>query len=141
MEIHFSHVFGTAWISASCEKFKKLLTLKCLVFFPYFFLTMGIHFSHILVIVWISALSKYLRNLYLWNACFFVYFFRIMGIHFSNDLQIVSTSASSKIFRKLINLNCLCFPIRFPYYENSVFSCFRNCIDFYFTRNRGVRDV
>ena len=28
-----------------------------------------------------------------------------------------------------------------PYYENSIFSCFRNCIGFYFTRNRGVRNM
>ena len=39
MEIHFSHVLGTAWISASSEKFQKHLTLKCLcflIFFPYY---------------------------------------------------------------------------------------------------------
>ena len=38
MEIHFSHVLGTAWISASSKKFQKPLTLKCLcfpIFFPY----------------------------------------------------------------------------------------------------------
>ena len=32
MRIHFSHVLGTAWISASSEKFQKHLTLKCLCF-------------------------------------------------------------------------------------------------------------
>ena len=47
METHFSHILGIAWISASNEKSKKPLTLKCLRF-PYSFLTIWIHFFHIL---------------------------------------------------------------------------------------------
>ena len=38
MGIHFSHVLGIVWISASSEKFKKPINLKCLCFpilFPY----------------------------------------------------------------------------------------------------------
>ena len=39
MEIHFSHVLGILWISASPEIFKKPINLKCLYFpipFPYY---------------------------------------------------------------------------------------------------------
>ena len=32
-------------------------------------------------------------------------------------------------------MECLCFSIRFPYYENSLFPCFRNGMDFWFTEN------
>ena len=96
MEILFSHVSGTAWISASSKKFQKHLTLKC-VCFSYFFLTIGIHFSHILGIVWVSA--------------------------------------SPKIFEKSITLECLFFPILSPYYGNSLFPYFGNCMGFCFTQN------
>ena len=58
-----------------------------------------------------------------------------MGIHFSHILGIVRINASHEICKKPIALECLCFPIRFPYYENSVFPCYRICIGFYFTRN------
>ena len=80
MEIYFSHVFGTAWISASSEKYKKLWNVSV---FPYFPLTIGISFSHIFGFVWIIA--------------------------------------SYEICKSPISLECLCFPIRFPYYENSFF--------------------
>ena len=109
MEIHFSYVLGTAWISASSKKFRKPLTLKCLcfeMFEPYIFfisLTMGIQFSNILGVAWINA--------------------------------------SHEMCQKLIALEGLCFPIRFLYYENSVFPCFWNCVAFSFTRNRGVRNM
>ena len=63
---------------------------------------------------------------------FFPYFFRIMGIHFFHVLGIVQISASSKIFKKPINLKCLCFPILFPYYGNTLFPCVGNCMDFCF---------
>ena len=39
MEIHFSHILGIVWISASSEIFKKPINLKCLCFpilFPYY---------------------------------------------------------------------------------------------------------
>ena len=76
---------------------------------------------------------KHLRNPLLWNVCFFFpYFSRFMGIHFSHVLGIVWVSASSKIFKKPINLKCLCFPILFPYYGNTLFPCVGNCMDFCF---------
>ena len=134
MEILFSHVLGTAWISASSEKFQKHLTLKC-VCVLIFFLTMGIYFSHFLGIVWVSASPKIfekpitLECLFLF---FFPYFSRIMGIHFSHVLEIVWISPSIKIFKKPINLKCLCFPILFPYYGNPLFPCVGNCMDFCF---------
>ena len=32
MEIHFSHILGTAWISNLSEKFKKILNFEIFVF-------------------------------------------------------------------------------------------------------------
>ena len=49
MKIQFSHVLGTAWISASSEKFQKHLTLKCLcfpIFFPYCGNSLFSHFGN-----------------------------------------------------------------------------------------------
>ena len=173
MEIHFSHVLGTAWISASSKKFQKPLTLKCLCFpiffpyygnslFPYFGNCMDfcftqniweIHnsgmfvFSHTFSILWEFTFPifwelygfllhpKYLRNLLLWNVCVFPYFSLTIAIHFLHILGIVWISASLKIVEKPITLECLFFPILFPYYGNSLFPCFGNCMDFCFTRN------
>ena len=129
MEIHFSHVLGTTWISASSEKFQKHLTLKCFcfpIFFPYY----GIHFSHILGIVWISALPKIFEKL--WNVFSPPYFSHIMEIYFSHVSGIVWISPQSKIFKKPINLKCLCFPMLFPYYGNPLFPCVGDCMDFCF---------
>ena len=44
-----------------------------------------------------------------------------MGIHFSHILGIVWINVSHEICEKPIALECLCFPIRFAYRENSVF--------------------
>ena len=49
---------------------------------------------------------------------------RNMGIRFSHILGIFLISASPKIFKKLIILECLCFPMLFPHYGDSVFPCF-----------------
>ena len=86
MEIHLSYVLGTAWISAPHKKFKKPLTLKSFLYFPLFFSYNG-------------------------NPIF---------------LGIIWISASPKIFKKLINLKCLCFPILFLYYRNPLFLCFKS---------------
>ena len=59
---------------------------------------------------------------------------RLMGFHFSHILGILWISASPETFKKPINFKCLCFPILFLYYENSLFPCFENCMDFCFTR-------
>ena len=61
-----------------------------------------------------------------------------MRIHFSHIWRNVSVNASHKICKKPIALECLCFPIRFPYNENSVFPCFWDCMGFYFPQNKGV---
>ena len=58
-----------------------------------------------------------------------------MGIHFSHILGIVWISASPKIFEKSITLECLFFPILSPYYGNSLFPYFGNCMGFCFTQN------
>ena len=58
-----------------------------------------------------------------------------MKIHFSNLLGTAWVSVSSKIFQKPLTLECLCFPIFFPYYGNSLFPYFGNCMDFCFTLN------
>ena len=67
---------------------------------------------------------KYLRNLQLWNVCIFPHFSHAVEIHFPHVLRIVWISVSPKIFKKPINLECLCFPILFLYYENPLFPCF-----------------
>ena len=133
MQIHFSYVLGTSWISASYEKFRKPLTLKCLCF-HIFFPTMGIHFPHIFGIVRISVSSKIFEKPLTLEYLFFPYFSRIMGIQLSHVLEIVLISASPKIFKKPINLKCLCFPILFTYYGNPPFSYFGNCMDFCFSQ-------
>ena len=58
-----------------------------------------------------------------------------MKIHFSNLLGTAWVSVSSKIFQKPLTLECLCFPIFFPYYGNSLFPYFGNCMDLCFTLN------
>ena len=58
-----------------------------------------------------------------------------MAIHFSYILGTAWISASSKKFQKPLTLKCLCFPIFFPYYGNSLFPCFGNFMDFLFTQN------
>ena len=52
-----------------------------------------------------------------------------MGIHSSHVLRIAWISISHKIFKRPWTLECLCFPMHFPYYVNSLFPWFRNCID------------
>ena len=130
MEIHFSHVLGTTWISASSEKFQKHLTLKCLcflIFFPYYGNSLFPYFGNCMDFCFTQNISETLECLF-----FFPYFPRIMGIHFSHVLGIVWISASSKIFKKPINLKCFCFPILFPYYGNPLFPSVENCMDFCF---------
>ena len=61
-----------------------------------------------------------------------------MGIHFSHILGIVWINTSYEIWKKPIALECFCFLTCFPYYENSVFSCYPNCMSFYFMQNSGV---
>ena len=58
-----------------------------------------------------------------------------MAIHFSYILGTAWISASSKKFQKPLTLKCLCFPIFFPYYGNSLFPYFGHCLDFCFTQN------
>ena len=62
MGIHFSHILGIVWVSASPKTFEKPITLECLFFFPYFSRFLGIHFSHVLGIVWVSASSKIFKK-------------------------------------------------------------------------------
>ena len=62
MGIHFFHILGIVWISASPQVTEKPITLECSVFFPYFSRIMGIHFCHILGIVWISALYEIFKK-------------------------------------------------------------------------------
>ena len=58
-----------------------------------------------------------------------------MEIHCSHVLVTACISASSEKFQKHLNLKCLFFLILFPYYGNSLFSYFGNCMDFCFTQN------
>ena len=55
MGIHFSHVLGIVWISASSKIFNKPINLKCLCFPILFLYYMEIQFSHVFGAAWISA--------------------------------------------------------------------------------------
>ena len=75
--------------------------------------------------------AKNLSNPLTLKCLFSHTFFLTMGINFSHIFGIVWINASHEICQKLIALECLCFPICFPYYENLVFPCYRNCMGFY----------
>ena len=132
MGIHFSHVLGTRWISASYEKFKKPLNLKCLSFpnffpyngnslFPYFGNCMDFCFTQ-------NIWETHYFGMFVFSHTFPV----LWEFTFSHVLRIAWISASSEIFKKPINLKCLCFPIPFPHYGNSLFPWVGNCTDFCF---------
>ena len=74
--------------------------------------------------------EKYVINPYVRNICVFPYFSCTTEIRFSHVLKIAWIFDSRKIFQKPITFECLCFLILFPYYENSLFLCFGNCMDF-----------
>ena len=79
--------------------------------------------------------EKYVINPYVRNICVFPYFSCTTEIRFSHVLKIAWIFDSRKIFQKPITFECLCFLILFPYYENSLFLCFGNCMDFCFREN------
>ena len=132
MEIHFSHLLGTAWVSVSSKIFQKPLTLEFLCFpiiFPYYGNSLFPYFGHCMDFCFTQNSWE---THYFGMFVFFPYFSRITGIHFSHVLGIVWISALSELFKKPINLKCFCFPILFPYNGNSLFPCFGNCMDFCF---------
>ena len=106
---YFSHVLGIVWISASSKILKKPINLKCLCFpilFPYYGNPL----------LWIIRIMDF---------CFqqkIPYLFLTVRVHFSHILGTVCINATHEICKKPIALECLCFPILFPYYENSVIS-------------------
>ena len=146
MEIHFFHILGIVWISASLKIVEKPTNLKCLYFFmlfmyngnplfPYFGNCMNFCIKRnisetlsfeMFVFSHISSPKIFEK---LWNVCFFPYFSRIMGIHFSHVLGTAWISASSKKFQKPLTLKCSCFPIFFRYCANSLFSCSGRSMD------------
>ena len=128
MEIHLSHVLGTAWISVSQEKNMKPLRNVCV--FPNFRLTIEIHFSHILEIIQIKASQEICEKLVaLEYLCFpirFLYYGNSFFPCFGNCMDFCFTWN----IKETHNFKCLCFSILSPYHGNSLFSCFGNCIDF-----------
>ena len=66
-------------------------------------------FSHTSSVIWEFAHSM------VWELCGFLLRMKYLG--------------------NLIILECLFFPILFPYCGNSLIPCFGNCMDFCFTRN------
>ena len=136
---HFPHILGIIWISASPEIFKKPIKLKCF----WSSCTMEIHISHILRTAWIFASSrKFKKPLTLKCLCFPIFSpYYGNSLFFLHILGLVWINASHEICIRNIALECLCFPIRSPYYVNSVFPYYRNCMGFYITRNRVVRNM
>ena len=132
MDIHFSHIFSIAWISAISKKSQKPLNLKCLcipIFFPYCGNSLFRYFGNCMDFCFTQNIWE---TQHFEIFAFFPYISCIMRIHFSHILGTVWISASSEVFKKSINLKCLCFPILFPYYGNPLFPCVGNCIDFCF---------
>ena len=84
---------------------------------------------------------KNIRNPLVCNVSIFPYFSFTMGIYISHIFGIIWINSSHEIWKSPIALEFLCFFICFPYYENSVFPCFWICMSFYYTRNRGVRNM
>ena len=128
---HFFPCFGNCM--DFCFKQKILETLKCvclLIFFPCYGNSLFPYFGNCMGFS--STQNIWETHYFGMFVFFFPYFSRFMGIHFSHVLGIVWVSASSKIFKKPINLKCLCFPILFPYYGNTLFPCVGNCMDFCF---------
>ena len=75
MGIHFFHISGIVWISASLKIVEKAITLECLFFFPYFSRIMEIHFSQVRGIVWISTSSEiFKKSINLKFLCFSIPF-------------------------------------------------------------------
>ena len=135
MGIHFSHVLGIVWISASLKIFEKPITLECL-FFPCTFSGLWkFTFPKFWELYGFLLHPKCLRNPQIWIVCVFPYLSHIMEIHFSHVLGTARISASSEKFQKHLTLKCLCFLIFFPYYGNSLFPYFGNCMNFCFTQN------
>ena len=65
--------------------------------------------------------KKCLRNPKFLNVYVFPCSSRTMRIHIPYVLEIVWIFASREKFKRLIIFECSCFPILFPYYENSFF--------------------
>ena len=95
-------------------------------------LIVKIHFSKFSKMRGFLFHEKYVINPYVRNICVFPYFSCTTEIRFSHVLIIAWIFDSRKIFQKPITFECLCFLILFPYYENSLFLCFGNCMDFCF---------
>ena len=109
----YSHTSGNLWklVSHICELYGFLNSIG---FYSKPMVWEYISFPHNIPIVWNFTLP-------------IIHFFHILGI--------VWISASLKIVEKLITLECLFFPILFPYYGNSLLPYSGNCMDFCFIRN------
>ena len=60
---------------------------------------------------------------------FFPYFSRAIEIRLSHASRFAWSSTLYEIFKKTLTFECLCFPINIPYYGESLFPCFKNCLD------------
>ena len=132
MQIHFSHILEIVCISASRKIFEKPITLECLcfpIFFPYYGNSLFPCFGNWLDFCFKRKISETLNFEML--VCF-PYFFLTLWIHFPHIFGIICINATHEICKKPIALECLCFPIRFPYYENSVISMFSELNGFLF---------
>ena len=127
--IHFSHILGIVWISASPKIFEKSITLECLFFpilspyygnslFPYFGNCMGFCFTQN-----ISETHKF--EMFVFSHAFFI----LCKSTFPIFLELHGFLLQIKNLRNPYLWKCLCFPINFPYYGNSLFPYFGNCMD------------
>ena len=139
MGIHFYHTLGIVWTSASSEIFKKPINFKCLCFpilFPYNWNPLFPCFGNCMDFCLKRKISEILN----FEMLMFYHIFPLLWefafrffAYFGNCIYY----ATHEICKKPMTLKCLCFLL----WEFSYFPCSRNCMGFYFTRNRVVRNI
>ena len=138
MGIHFSHILGIVWVSASPKIFEKPITLECFFFhtFPILWEFTFPMFGDCMDFCFISKVFK--KPINLKCLCFpilfpyygnplFSYVGNCMDFCFQQKVpetlnfeMFMFSYATHEVCKKPIALECLCFPILFPYYEDSV---------------------
>ena len=134
MGIHFSHVLVIVWISASSKLFKKPINLKCLCFpilFPYYGNPLFPFVGNCMGFCFKYNIPETLN----FGMFVFSHIFSLpWEFTFSIFWELYGFLLHSKQLRNPLLWNVCFFPIRFPYYWNSLFPCSGNCMDFCFIR-------
>ena len=129
MGIHFSHILGILWISASPKIFKKPITLECFFFpvlcgftFPMFWELHGF-------LLQVKNFKKPLTVKCLCFSIFFLYYGISLFPYFGNCMDFCFIQNIWEIHYRGM------FFFFFMYYRNSLLPYFENCMDFCFAWN------